>query len=84
MTKLNPQIFDDMIARLTDAVPVAIRAAKTDIEENFRSILQAAFAKLELVTREEFDTQANVLLRTREKLEMLEVKIKQLEEQLRA
>ena len=82
MTKLNPQVFDEIIVRLTDAVPTSIRSVKTDIETNFRSILQAMFAKLDLVTREEFDVQANVLLRTREKLTALEAKIKQLEEQL--
>ena len=82
MTKLNPQLFDEIISCLTDAVPVSIHAVKTDIEANFRSILQAMFARLDLVAREEFDTQTNVLLRTREKLTALEIKVKQLEDQL--
>lgn len=81
MTRLNPQVIDEIIGRLMEVVPISIRTAKTDIEANFRSILQAMFTKLDLVTREEFDVQANVLLRTREKLTALEAKIKQLEEQ---
>lgn len=82
MPKINPQTFDEIIARLTDAVPNTLRTVKADLEMNFRSILQAMFSKLDLVTREEFDTQTQVLLRTREKVEQLEQKIKQLEQQL--
>lgn len=50
-----------------------------DIEKNLRAVLQGVFAKLDLVTREEFDVQQAVLLRTREKLDALEVKVATLE-----
>ena len=50
-----------------------------DIEKNLRAVLQSIFAKLDLVTREEFDVQQAVLLRTREKLEALEQQVAQLE-----
>lgn len=50
-----------------------------DIEKNVRAVLQGAFAKLDLVTREEFDVQAEVLARTRAKLEALEAKVAALE-----
>ncbi len=49
-----------------------------DIEKNLKSILIAALSKLDLVTREEFDTQQKVLLATRQKLEELEQQIKEL------
>lgn len=82
MTKLNPQVFDDIITRLSGALPQSLQAAKTDIETNFRAILQAGLTKLDLVSREEFDVQTQVLLRTREKLTALETRINQLEAQL--
>ena len=50
-----------------------------DLEKNFHALLQGAFTKLELVTREEFDVQADVLRHTREKLVELEAKLNLLE-----
>jgi len=49
-----------------------IREMQQDVEKNVHTLLQGAFARLDLVTREEFDTQSRVLARTREKLEQLE------------
>ena len=72
--------LSDLSARLTRALPTSIQSMKKDVEENFHAILQKAFAKLELVTREEFDTQSKVLVRTRKKLEALEKEVKALEE----
>lgn len=54
----------------------------SDVEKNLRALLQAAFAKLDLVTREEFDAQAQVLVRAREQLTMLEKKLGELEARL--
>ncbi len=82
MKKFNPQIFEEMISRLTDAVPASLLSTQKDIESNFRSIIQTMLAKLDVVSREEFDTQTHVLLRTREKLHVLEEKMQQLEEKL--
>jgi BMFP domain-containing protein YqiC len=50
-----------------------------DIEKNINALLKSVFTKMELVTREEFDVQAEVLRKTREKLEMLESKLAELE-----
>jgi BMFP domain-containing protein YqiC len=50
-----------------------------DVEKNINALLKSAFTKMELVTREEFDVQAEVLRKTREKLEMLESKLAELE-----
>lgn len=72
---LDSKIVDDLVKRLADAMPEGLRDAKKDMEKNFRSIIQGAFAKLDLVTREEFDVQKKVLARTREKLDELAQKI---------
>jgi len=73
-----PQI-DELARQLADAVPKNLRALGEDLEKNFRSLLSAGFERMDLVTREEFDLQAAVLERTREKLEILETRITQLE-----
>lgn len=52
-----------------------------EVEKNVRAVLQSTFARLDLVTREEFDVQQQVLLRTREKLERLEAVVAALEKQ---
>lgn len=73
------QFLKDLAARLTNNLPSALQAIKTDCEKNIHSILVAAFAKLDLVTREEFDTQTKVLARSRKKITALESKIHELE-----
>ena len=69
---LDPKMFEELSARL-GAIIAASPAA--DIEKNARALLSGFFAKLDLVTREEFDIQAQVLLRTREKLKALEERV---------
>ncbi len=77
MTKAN--FLKNLTAQLTDALPSHVGALKKDFEKNCHAILAKAFAKFDLVTREEFDTQTKVLGRTRKKLEELEEHIKSLE-----
>ena len=76
---LDPRFFDDLAKRLSEAMPPQFAALRTDLENNFKSVLQAGLAKLDLVTRQEFDVQAGVLARTREKLAALEARLVQLE-----
>jgi BMFP domain-containing protein YqiC len=71
--------IDEIARRLIDSVPPAFRSIQQDLESNFRSVLRASLGKLDLVTREEFDTQLKVLERTRSKLEALEKKVEELE-----
>jgi BMFP domain-containing protein YqiC len=73
--------IDEIARRLLDSVPPAFRSIQQDLESNFRSVLRASLGKLDLVTREEFDTQLKVLERTRSKLEALEKKVAELEAQ---
>jgi BMFP domain-containing protein YqiC len=76
---IDPKILDDLAQRLARAVPAGVLGLKTDIEENFRSILQSGLARLDLVPRQEFDVQAAVLRRTREMVEKLEARVAALE-----
>jgi BMFP domain-containing protein YqiC len=76
---LDPKLFDDIARRLADAVPTGVREIQKDMEKNLRTVLQASLSKLDLVTREEFDVQARVLARTREKLDKLEKTLSELE-----
>lgn len=64
--------IDELARRLSDLVPPGLRQSQQDVQEAFRGALQVGLSKLDLVTREEFDIQRAVLLRTREKLETLE------------
>ncbi|WP_395790048.1 accessory factor UbiK family protein [Aquimonas sp.] len=64
--------LDDLAHRLSELLPPGLEDARTDVEKNFRAVLHSGFSKLDLVTREEFDVQRAVLLRTREKLALLE------------
>ena len=73
---LDPKLFEDFSARLSAIVAASPVA---DIEKNARALLATFFTKLDLVSREEFDIQAQVLLRTREKMKALEERVARLE-----
>ena len=81
---LDPKLLDDLARKLADAVPPGLKDLKADLERNFRAMLQTALGKLDLVTREEFDVQAGVLSRTRQKLEELSQRLAELEASLAA
>jgi len=76
---IDSKLFEDIIQRLSDAIPPGMRDLELDLQEKFRAILQGAFANFDLVTREEFDAQTKVLARTRAKLDALEQEITNLE-----
>ena len=76
---LDPKILDDLARKLADSVPPGLKDLKADLEHNFRAMLQSALGRLDLVTREEFDVQAGVLSRTRQKLEELSQRLAELE-----
>ena len=73
---LNEKLFQDLNARLSELIA---SGPARDFEKNVRALLSGFFSRLELVTREEFDVQSEVLRRTREKLELLEAKVARLE-----
>ncbi len=76
ITMLDPRILEEIGQRLGSLIAASPAA---DIERNARALLASVFAKLDLVSREEFDIQAQVLQRTREKLKALEARIERLE-----
>jgi BMFP domain-containing protein YqiC len=79
MADFDPRLIDDLARRLASAVPENVAAVGRDLEQNFKGVLQAQLARLDLVTREEFDVQSAVLKRTREKLTALEQRLARLE-----
>ena len=79
---MNANLIDELTKRLSAALPPGVNVLKEDVEKNMRSVLHAAFSKMDLVTREEFEVQAQVLQRSREKLEALERQVAELEKKL--
>ena len=77
--KFDPKHINEIVRRLLDSLPPGLAQLPKDVEKNFRSVLQSAFTKMDLVTREEFDAQTKVLERTRAKLEQLEKQLQELE-----
>jgi len=77
MIDLNP--IDELARRLSSLVPPGLRESREELQQTFKAALQSGLGKLDLVTREEFDVQRAVLLRTREKLEALEKTVAALE-----
>lgn len=78
----NTKFIDDTVKRLSESLPPGLNKFRKDLEKNFRIILQSMLAKLDLVTREEFDIQKKVLAKTRAKINTLEKQIAHLENHL--
>lgn len=76
---MSDESIDNLASKLAASLPEGLRTMRDELEQNFRSVLRASLAKLDLVTREEFDVQEAVLGRTREKLEALEQRLAELE-----
>jgi ubiquinone biosynthesis accessory factor UbiK len=71
--------LDDLARKLAEAVPESLRGMGRDLEANFKAVLQAQLAKLDLVSRTEFDVQAALLKRTQSSLAAMEQRLKDLE-----
>ncbi|WP_440616592.1 accessory factor UbiK family protein [Cysteiniphilum sp. 6C5] len=76
--KLNNKIIDDVASKISNGIPSGLKTVTSEFEKNCKSVLKASFEKLDLVTREEFDIQKEVLAKTRLKLEALEKKVDEL------
>jgi BMFP domain-containing protein YqiC len=76
MLNITPGSLDELASRIGKAIEAS---PARDIEKNVRVLLTSGLARLDLVTRQEFDVQAQVLLRTREKLDRLEAQLAELE-----
>lgn len=74
--------FDEVIKQFTQLLPDDLKQAKQDIEKNMKAALSATLARMDLVTREEFDVQSELLARTRALLQDLEARLARLEAEL--
>ncbi len=75
---LDPKMFEDFTQRVSSLIA---NSPAAEVEKNMRAMMSSFFSKLNLVTREEFDTQANVLARTRQLVEQLSARLDELEAQ---
>ncbi|QHM74176.1 hypothetical protein C7M52_00098 [Mixta theicola] len=78
---IDPKKIEQLARQVHDAMPRGIREFGDDVEKKIRQVLQAQLTRMDLVNREEFDVQTQVLLRTREKLAALEQRLAALESQ---
>lgn len=76
---LDPKKLEELAKQIADAVPPGVKNIAEEAEGKIKQVLQAQLSKLDLVTREEFDIQSQVLIKTREKLEAMEARIAKLE-----
>ncbi len=79
---IDRNVMDDLAGKISALVPSGMKGIQDDMEKNIRGVVQSALARMELVTREEFDVQSEVLSRTRAKLDVLEKQVAELEKTL--
>ena len=77
---LDPKKLEELAKQISEAVPPGVKSMAEGAEAKIKQILQAQLSRLDFVSREEFDVQSQVLIRTREKLEALEARLAELEE----
>ena len=76
---MTKESIDKIAKTLAETLPEGLRSMRADIETNFRSVLKSSLARMDLVTREDFEVQEAVLAKTRAKLEALETRLAKLE-----
>ncbi|GAB2950891.1 ubiquinone biosynthesis accessory factor UbiK [Hafnia psychrotolerans] len=79
---IDPKKIEQIARQVHESMPKSIREFGEDAEKKIRQVLQAQFSRMDLVNREEFDVQTQVLLRTREKLVAMEQRLTELEGKL--
>ena len=77
----KPTLFEDLQAKISQVMQ---QSPAKDLEKNMKAMMHQGFSKLDLLTREEFDVQAEVLARTRARLEALELRVAELEARLKS
>ena len=75
---MNPQNINQLAQKIESLLPPGVRQVKDDFDEKLKKLLQQQLTKMDFVSREEFDIQAKVLARTREKLEQLEKRLEEI------
>ncbi|MBJ2137942.1 accessory factor UbiK family protein [Paraglaciecola chathamensis] len=79
---LDPKKLEDIAKQITEAIPPGVKTMAEGAESKVKQVIQSQLNKLDFVSREEFEIQSNVLIRTREKLAVLEAKLEALEKGL--
>ncbi len=79
---LDPQTLNQLSEKIAELLPPGLQAVKSDFDARVKTLLQQQLVQFEMVSREEFDLQARVLQRTREKLEKVEAQLVELEKRL--
>ena len=79
---IDAKKIEDIAKKVTDAIPGSLKNLASDLEDKTKTILQRKLSQLDVVTREEFDVQTQVLLKTRKQLTVLETKLAELEAKL--
>lgn len=78
---IDPKKLEEIAKNISNAIPPGVKTMAGEAEDKIKQVLQSQLNKLDFVSREEFDVQSQVLIRTREKLEALEARLTELESQ---
>lgn len=81
---INAKKIEEIAKQVTDAIPSSLKNMANEFEDKAKTVLQNKLSQLDVVTREEFDVQTQVLIKTRAKLTELEAKLVELEEKIAA
>lgn len=81
---INAKKIEEIAKQVTDSIPPGLKSMANDLEDKTKTVLQRKLSQLDVVTREEFDVQTQVLIKTRSKLAAMEATIAKLEERLSA
>ena len=76
---IDPKTIDDLARRLAGSLPEGLKSLQDELQQNFRPVLQSALSRLDLVTREEFDVQTDVLAKARQQLDELSAQVEKLQ-----
>lgn len=80
--KIDTHALDEIMAKINAAIPDDFKAVKDNVEKNVRVSIESVLQRLDLVSREEFDIQASMLIKSQQRLKQLEQQIQQLEDKL--
>ncbi|WNC68514.1 accessory factor UbiK family protein [Thalassotalea nanhaiensis] len=80
---INAKKIEDIAKQITEAIPPGVKNVATDFESKAKQVLQSKLSQLDVVSREEFDVQTQVLIKTRAKLDEMAGKIAELEEKIK-
>jgi BMFP domain-containing protein YqiC len=81
---INAKKIEEIAKQVTESIPPGLKNMANDFEDKAKSVLQSKLSQLDVVTREEFDVQTQVLIKTRTKIAELEAKLAELEEKISA